>query len=221
MGWDNFASLRNEDKDDRTILAKYGLPDIPYILHVGTVEPRKNLLTLLEALQQLRAEGAARVPRCVLVGRDGWRSEPIRKRLKQTKNEGGTVYWFTDVSDAELPAFYRGARCTVVPSYSEGWGLPVQESLAYGVPCIASRIGGLPEAGKDLAVYFDPAQPDDLAKAIKSWILNDAALAEVRSRIVRFLSKSDRPTGRRRSYIDERTDMRSGHAAEPNGPTID
>ena len=98
----------------------------------------------------------------------------------------------------------------------------MQESLAYGVPCITSRIGGLPEVGKDLALYFTPAQPDDLANAIKSWILNVAALAEVRSRIVRFLEQERLPDWATsgRTLMSELTCAQVTRA-EPNGPTID
>lgn len=195
MGWDSFGPADAHDPaQDRAILGKYGVAGLPYILHVGTVEPRKNLVTLFDALKQLRLKYGARVPQCVLVGRDGWRSEDVRRRLKSTGDEEGTVHWLRDIPDAELPAFYRSARFTVVPSHGEGWGLPARESLMYGTPCIASRVGGLPEAGSDALVYFDPARPDDLARAIWDWVSDDKRVLEARAHIRRHLDVNVPPS---------------------------
>lgn len=186
MGWDSFDSERLSVRpEDREILAGHGLADKSYILHVGTIEPRKNLLALIDAMARLRRQLGDSAPPCVLVGRDGWKSDALRNRLRATGNEGGTVRWIKKVSDKDLPAFYRGARFTVVPSLGEGWGLPVQESLVHGVPCIASGVGGLTEAGQDLARYVDPGNPDELFAAMVHWVTDDGALAEARARIRR------------------------------------
>ncbi|HYD06888.1 MAG TPA: glycosyltransferase, partial [Reyranella sp.] len=95
---------------------------------------------------------------------------------------------------ADLPAFYRGARFTVAPSYTEGWGLPVQESIAHGVPCIASSAGGLREAGRGLAWNFDPSDGAGLQAAMATWITDDGALAESRARIAAALKAGNLPT---------------------------
>jgi glycosyltransferase involved in cell wall biosynthesis len=88
-----------------------------------------------------------------------------------------------NLGDDELRALYRQARFTVMPSHGEGWGLAVQESIAMGVPCIASNGGATPEAGRDLAVYFDPARPEDLEAAMTLWIQDPALLTAARARI--------------------------------------
>ena len=192
MGWRSLGTpLVDAEKDDGEVLGKYGLSGKRYILHVGTVEPRKNLGLLLDALRDLRREGSGPVPQCVLVGRQGWRSEDIRRRLESTRFEDGMVVWLRDVSDRELGALYRGAQFAVVPSTTEGWGLPIRESLAHGLPCIASRAGGMEEAGQDLAAYFDPDDANGLKKAMAYWIDNDEALQRARTRLdVHFTSES-------------------------------
>jgi glycosyltransferase involved in cell wall biosynthesis len=189
MGWDSFADLA-VDQDDEEVLRRYGMAGRPYILFVGTVEPRKNLSTLLDALVLLRTELGAIVPDLVVVGGWGWRSGTVRSRLRKD----AAAHWFRAVPDAHLAAFYRGARFTVAPSFSEGWGLPVQESIAYGVPCIASSGGALPEAGAGLATLFDPTDTESLKKKMRHWIISDGTLAEERARIAKALSMIGRAT---------------------------
>jgi glycosyltransferase involved in cell wall biosynthesis len=162
--------------EDPAALRRRGLVAKSYILHVGTLEPRKNLLALLDAVE--------RVPEAwplVLVGRDGWRSQEIHSRLRRVGK--GVARWIRDAGDGELTSLYRGASFTVVPSFGEGWGLPVQESLAQEVPCIAARAGALPEVGGDLVRYVDPNDTEALVEAIADWSSNPAALAHARSRI--------------------------------------
>jgi glycosyltransferase involved in cell wall biosynthesis len=147
------------------------------------VEPRKNITALLDVMVLLHQQFGERTPACVLVGREGWKSDEVHRRLPALKARGIRVKWIRHLPDTEISAVYRGALFTVVPSLSEGWGLPVQESLAQGVPCIASRAGGLPEAGGDLARYFDPLAPDELAMAMAHWIAEPASLAQERARV--------------------------------------
>jgi len=177
MGWDSFDT------------AAVGKPSMeqPYILFVGTVEPRKNLPALLDAMVELRTRLGQRVPRLVVVGGSGWKAADVTARLAKESREG-VVVWLENVPDAELATLYRGARFTVVPSQGEGFGLAVQESIAHGTPCIASTIGGTREAGGDLASYFDPSQPGDLTRAMTPWIADDAVLAEARAKIAHALS---------------------------------
>lgn len=181
MGWDSFAHLGAGDAEarrrDQETLQRRGLAGRRFILFVGTVEPRKNLPTLLDALESLRAELGAVVPDLVVVGGWGWRSGTVRARLRRDRS----VHWFRAVVDSDLAAFYRHALFTVAPSHTEGWGLPVQESIAHGVPCIASSGGALPEAGGGLAVPFEPSDVKGLKEAMARWIVDPAALAEARA----------------------------------------
>ncbi len=187
MGWDSFEVSPG---DDRATLRRYGIADRPFILFVGTIEPRKNLATLLDAMDALRRDRGNRVPDLVVVGGYGWRAADVAARLRRDPS----VTWLKSVRDADLPAFYRRARFTVVPSYSEGWGLPVQESIAHGVPCIASNGGALREAGHGLAAHFDPAEPSSLQSAMAAWITDDTALDQARARIVEALKAGTFPT---------------------------
>ena len=98
-----------------------------------------------------------------------------------------SLFWIRNLGDEELRAFYRSARFTVMPSHGEGWGLAVQESIALGVPCIASSGGATREAGRDLAVYVDPARREELENAMAAWITSDSALANARARIEQAL----------------------------------
>lgn len=194
MGWQAFTTPAGHAGLDyaRQVRDKYGLSGRKYILHVGTVEPRKNLMSLIDALSDLRKQSPAAVPCCVLVGRQGWRSDDIRRRLESTRFEDGSVMWLKDVSDQELAALYQGAQFAVVPSATEGWGLPIRESLAHGLPCIASRAGGMEEAGQDLVAYFDPADAHGLKTAISYWIRDEEALRQARARLeVHFKSAAD------------------------------
>jgi glycosyltransferase involved in cell wall biosynthesis len=191
MGWDSFGQVVAEGACcDEGGLGRYGLAGGRFILFVGTVEPRKNLPTLLDALDHLRADLGSAVPDLVVVGGWGWRSGSVRARLRKDRH----VHWIRAVPDADLAAFYRAARFTVAPSYTEGWGLPVQESIAHGVPCIASSGGALPEAGAGLAVSFDPGDIEGLKKAMARWIVDDGALAEERERIAQELPAVRRAT---------------------------
>jgi alpha-1,3-rhamnosyl/mannosyltransferase len=168
--------------EDPAALSRRGLVANSYILHVGTLEPRKNLITLLDAVE--------RVPQAwplVLVGRDGWRSNEIHSRLRRAHK--GAARWISNAADSELTSLYRGASFTVVPSLGEGWGLPIQESLAQGVPCIAARTGALPEVGGDLVRYVDPNDTDALAAAIADWSSNPAALADARRKIAHYVKQ--------------------------------
>ena len=192
MGWPDRARIG--EGDDGAALAKYGLRRQGFLLHVGTVEPRKNLDGLFDALIRLRAEPAVDALPCLLVGRDGWRSETIRHRLKNDPWLAGRIRWIKDATDTDLAALYRNARATVVPSFDEGWGLAVQESLAHGTPCIAARVGGIPEAGRDLATYVESGDTAALAAAILRFARDDAAVAEARSRIAAELAAAALPT---------------------------
>ena len=191
MGWDSFAVSSGEDRPGAVAaLQGYGIAGRPFILFVGTVEPRKNLATLLDVLEELRRELGERVPELVVVGGYGWRAKGLAARLRRDPH----TRWLTRVRDADLSAIYRAALFTVSPSHSEGWGLPVQESVAHGVPCIASSGGALRESGRGLAVHFDPSDPAGLKSAMAHWITDDAALRRERVRIAEALSTEHFPT---------------------------
>ena len=191
MGWDSFAVSKGEDRSGAAaVLRSYGIAGHPFILFVGTVEPRKNLATLLDVMEDLRRDLGERVPELVVVGGYGWSAKGLAARLRRNPH----TRWLTRVRDADLSAIYRAALFTVSPSYSEGWGLPVQESIAHGVPCIASTGGALRESGRGLAVHFDPLDPASLKSAMAHLITDGAALQRERARIAEALGSEHFPT---------------------------
>jgi glycosyltransferase involved in cell wall biosynthesis len=144
--------------------ARYGLPD-RYVLHVGTIEPRKNLDRLLEAVQRLRAGGES--VQLVIVGSKGWLYQSFFQRLEELAL-GDAVRLPGYVPDADLPAVYSGAGLVAVPSLYEGFGLPVLEAMACGVPVVCSNSSSLPEVGGDAARYFEPTDVAAMADAIQT-----------------------------------------------------
>lgn len=165
-------------------LAQWGLRDGRYLLYVSTVEPRKNHLAALDAWQRLIDElDADDVPVLVCVGRMGWMSAPIERRLAERADLRRSVRVLSGISDAALDLLYRRCAFTLYPSLYEGWGLPVTESLCYGkVPAIG-RSSSLPEAGGRFAVYYDAADPRAIADAVLGLIRDPARLATLEAAI--------------------------------------
>lgn len=165
---------------------RYSLPD-RYMLRVGTIEPRKNLERLLEAMHQLRKGGE--VPSLVIVGSKGWLYQGFFRRLDELAL-GDLVHLPGYIPDADLAAVYGGATLAVEPSLYEGFGLPVLEAMACGVPVVCSRTSSLPEVGGEAARYFDPCDVSSMAHVILTvWrdaVLRDAMRQAGLARATRF-----------------------------------
>jgi len=158
---------------------KYRLPQHA-ILYVGTIEPRKNLITLLDAyVQMLRQHAVADDTKLVIVGRKGWLYEPFFRRLHELGLEGQVIFPGF-VADKDLPAIYAAADVFVFPSLYEGFGLPVLEAMACGAPVVCSNSSSLPEVAGDAALQFAPTDVASLAAALQR-ILSDG---ELRRRLV-------------------------------------
>jgi glycosyltransferase involved in cell wall biosynthesis len=147
-------------------------PDGPYVLAAGDLRPKKNLAVLIAAYRQLRRDGLPH--RLVLAGADLGLGGELRS---QTGGEPVELTGF--VSDARLDALIRGAAALVVPSLYEGFGLIVLEAMARGCPVLLARAGALPETGGDAAVYFDPADPGELAARLRAVLDDPAELARL------------------------------------------
>jgi glycosyltransferase involved in cell wall biosynthesis len=166
---------------DREALAHarrtYGLPE-QFLIHVGTIEPRKNLARLAQALEALRRDGL-RMP-LVVVGARGWLYDDFFRQL-DTLEVRRDVYFPGYVPAADLPLLYSAATAAVVPSVYEGFGLPVLEAMACGTPVAASQASSLPEVGGGAARYFDPYDVGAIAAALRA-VCTDADLrAEMRA----------------------------------------
>lgn len=134
-------------------------------LCVGTLEPRKNHALLLDAFELLWAEDAARV--LVLIGRAGWLCEALLDRIHAHVERGRRLFWFDDVDDQDLAACYTRATALVFPSRTEGFGLPLVEALALGLPVIASDIPVFREIAGGHARFFPPTDAAALAAAVR------------------------------------------------------
>jgi len=151
-------------------------PRAPYLLAVGTFEPRKNLPALLDAFRLLRREG--RDLQLVVVGRQAFTQLlPLADLAPHVRLTGS-------VPDEELHALYAGAACFVMPSLLEGFGLPLAEAMAAGVPAVASDIPALREVGGETVRYADPHHPEGFAAAVRA-ALDDREGSQLRAAAAR------------------------------------
>lgn len=132
----------------------------PYVLYVGTIQPRKNINTLIRAFTLFNKSHPDY--NLVITGKKGWLFDEIFKEARDLYLNNKIV--FTGfVSDEELVYLYRHAFCFVLPSLYEGFGIPLLESMSFGAPAISSYASSLPEVGGEAALYFDPNDVKDLA----------------------------------------------------------
>lgn len=163
-----------------------------YILFVGTLQPRKNIVRLIEAFGRIHPRSAPQtqhhlgggrmdspeVNSLIIVGKKGWMYEDILKAPKKFGIED-RVRFLDFVSDEDLALFYKNALCFVLCSLYEGFGLPVLEAMKYGCPVITSNVSSLPEAGGDAAIYVDPENVDDIASKMKLLMTNEKLRKEM------------------------------------------
>lgn len=173
----------------------------PTVLMVGTVEPRKNHLAVIQAMSRVRAEHPD--TRMAIVGRRGWRDHEIVSEIERGQSEGWLT-WMDDASDDDLEAAYRQATLFVSASHYEGFGLPLLEAMTRGLPCVASDIAAHREVAADATLYVDPSDPASIASGIAE-LLDDTEARERlidagRSRAERF---SWRETARRTLRVYE------------------
>jgi glycosyltransferase involved in cell wall biosynthesis len=159
---------------DPEVATRYGLPP-RYLLFVGTLQPRKNLGRLLDALARLPRSTGSSVS-LVLAGRPGVGSARLRA-LAEALGVADRVVWLSYVAEEHKPSLYAGAQALVFPSLYEGFGLPVLEAMAWGTPVIASTSSSLPEVVGEAGLLVDPYDVDALARAMAR-VLEDGALRE-------------------------------------------
>jgi glycosyltransferase involved in cell wall biosynthesis len=158
---DNFARclIRVAAPGARTFQAgpveSLGGLDRPYFVVLGTIEPRKNHLLLLNLWTRLPAL-LAQPPRLLVIGHRGWENEQVVDMLERSRRLRGLVEEHNGLSDAQVGALVCGARALLLPSFAEGFGLPLAEALASRVPAICSDIPVFRELGRDVPEYLDP-----------------------------------------------------------------
>ncbi|MBN1920029.1 MAG: glycosyltransferase family 4 protein [Anaerolineae bacterium] len=164
------------EADERVRLqARYGIGARPYILTVGTLQPRKNYIRLMQACDPLCASGELEL---VIAGKPAWLAEPILEAAAQRP----TTRLLGFVADADLPALYRQATAFAFPSLYEGFGLPVIEAMACGTPVVGSAVSSIPEVVGDAGLLVDPLDVDGWRTALQRVCEDSALRAELRSR---------------------------------------
>jgi glycosyltransferase involved in cell wall biosynthesis len=161
-----------------TLRARYSAGR-PYLLMVGTLEPRKNHRLALAALAQLKAQGYPH--RLLVAGGKGWLFGPIIETVT-AMGLADDVILTGYVPDEDLPALYTAADCVLLPSHYEGFGLPLLEAMACGVPVIASNASSLPELAGDAALLIDPDDAGALTAAIRRILDQPEFAATLRAR---------------------------------------
>ncbi len=156
---------------------KYRIPNVRYVLSVGTVQPRKNYSRVIQAIAAIRARGYDL--HYVIVGGKGWLEQEMRATIENS-GMADYVHLLGFVDDVDLPALYSDSRMLVMASLYEGFGLPVLEAMACGAPVIASNVSSLPEIAGDAALLVDPFATD----AIRDAILEIESDEPLRSRMI-------------------------------------
>jgi len=146
----------------------------PYLLYVGTLQPRKNITTLIQAFAILKKQQPQL--ELIIAGKKGWMYEPVFRAVENLGLED-SVFFTGFVSDQQLAFLYQNALCLVLPSYYEGFGLPILEAMSFGCPVISSFSASLPEIGGEACLYFDPKNEKDLAEKT-SELINDGDLRQ-------------------------------------------
>lgn len=146
-------------EEEEEVRKKFSLPP-SFVLFVGAIEPRKNLLKLIEALKIVHEKHQKTL--LVIVGREGLDYNNLEKKIGQLELQDW-VRMMGYLPDAEVKIFYRLASVFAFPSLCEGFGLPLLESMASGLPVATSKTSALPEVARDAALYFHPEDPEDIA----------------------------------------------------------
>ena len=161
------------------ILAENNIPD-KFILYVGTLEPRKNLIRLVKSYKEIIDAGFNKY-KLVLVGKRGWYYDEIFKKVKELNLENEVL--FTGyLADGIIPYLYNAATCFVYPSFYEGFGLPVVEAMACGCPVITSNISSLPEIAGNAAILINPYKKAELVEAFKKILIDNKLRSKMSAR---------------------------------------
>jgi glycosyltransferase involved in cell wall biosynthesis len=171
-------------KPTSKLFVNAGLKGNDFLLCVGTIEARKNH-TLLYYVYKLAKEKGITLPTLIIVGRQGWRTEDIVDIISHDPEVNRQMLFLKNITDSELAWLYDNCLFSVYPSFYEGWGMPIAESIAHGSPCISSNTSSMPEIAGELISYFDPASTDQCLTAIEK-LLKPAELKAAQDKIKKF-----------------------------------
>jgi glycosyltransferase involved in cell wall biosynthesis len=169
---DIYESSMLDAREKARVLGRYGI-DTPYVLWVGKMEPRKNLVRLVRAYGQLLERRKDLALQLVLCGGQNWGCEDLNRLLRQPAYRGRVICTGV-VPSSDLSVLYRGALSFAMPSLYEGFGVPPLEAMASGVPVMSSNRSSLPEIAGNAALYFDPDSVEEMSMAMERLITDQA-----------------------------------------------
>jgi len=146
-----------------------GLKGQDFIIAVGTIEARKNHALLYYTYKLAKARNIT-LPKLLLVGRRGWMTNDVYEYITNDPETKNDIIPLHDISDPELSWLYDNSLFTIYPSFYEGWGMPIAESIMRGVPCLASNTSSMPEVAPGFAHYFTPSSTDELLDGIMTML---------------------------------------------------
>ena len=188
----NFKRVETGVQPDEAVVS--ALEGKRYVLYVGTIEPRKNHSLLIDAFDaDLFAKGLS----LVLVGRVGWNCADIKERIDSSPYMGSQLLHFSGIDDATLEWLYSHAFVTAMPTFGEGFGLPVVESLLHGVPPLVSDIPVMREVGGEAALYFDNRDERDFVRLLNGLISDESAYVAARAKASSYIGVTWREVGER------------------------
>lgn len=186
LGKDEIFKPHTNIIENQKVLKKYGIQK-PFLLHVGTIEPRKNLLLLLEAFEQLKKEEKHKDLKLVLVGKKGWKMEAFYDKLENSPIKKDVIFPGY-VERKHLPILYSECQLFVYPSHYEGFGIPIVEAMACGAPVLSSNASCLPEVGGEAASYFSPNALDELLRQMQRVLSDDELRIEIKTKSIKQAS---------------------------------
>ena len=172
----------------------------PYILSVGTIEGRKNHNVILQAYRLLLSKGIGDIPNLVIAGRLGWQNNSIKFVIKNDPILKNKVHILESASDKLLDSLYTNCLFTVYPSFYEGWGLPITESLNYNKVCICSDTSSMREVAPELTIFASPYNAHQWEEKIASLVFNKSLLLE-KERLIELSYKPQSWRGTARAII--------------------
>jgi len=155
---------------ESSLMTRIGLEAGSYILYVGYIEPRKNLLRLVDAYRILRKK-YGRVEKLVLVGKPLYRADELHQHIKKSQLDDD-VLMLGYVTDSELDALYANASLFVYPSIYEGFGLPILEAMKHGCPVVTTNVSSLPEVAGEVGLLTPPDDTESIASSIEKALSN-------------------------------------------------
>ncbi|OGE82118.1 MAG: hypothetical protein A3B10_00760 [Candidatus Doudnabacteria bacterium RIFCSPLOWO2_01_FULL_44_21] len=170
LGFDNKKFHPRSYQEVQAVLDKYNLVYQKYVLFVGTIQPRKNIIRLVEAFQKLKRQNHIE-EKLAIVGGRGWLWEPIVKKIKMAGLDGSIKY-YDYIPEEDISFIYAGAKLLTLPALYEGFGLPPLEAMASGVPVVVSNVSSMPEAVGEAGVLVDPNSTDSIAEGLLKVLTN-------------------------------------------------